>query len=258
METPVERDQIAWQGLTIGAWFSSSFTTHFPPCRFCFKPRIVVPGDACSLTSDWIKVEPYVVACRGKFSGALWKAKMTTVADPVEKLVKLLGDDTRVDDRIRATQAALALAKKRVSESLAQHYIATGEPRIQLPEDLMREEQSYERLLQALQDMKTEIAKQIRPVEQQIIQANIDHLRQAFSQESRRLSKCLEEIDDNILACRQYLQDYERIRSGLHMLNEKLIQLGADKIPVPDALGTTDLGEIVRQRIDHLRSQGKI
>lgn len=122
----------------------------------------------------------------------------------------------------------------------------------------MREEQSYERLLQALQDMKSEIAKQIRPVEQQIIQANVDHLRQSFGQESRRLSKCLEEIDDNILACRQYLQDYERIRSGLHMLNEKLTQLGSDNIPVPDGLVTTDLGEILRQRIDHLRSQGKI
>ncbi|MGH7809920.1 MAG: hypothetical protein ACREP5_06545, partial [Candidatus Binatia bacterium] len=126
------------------------------------------------------------------------------------------------------------------------------------PEDLMREEQSYERLLQALQDMKSEIAKQIRPVEQQIIQANIDHLRQSFSQESRRLSKCLEEIDDNILACRQYLQEYERIRAGLNMLNEKLIQLGADKLVLPDGLATTDLGEIIRQRIEHLRSQGKI
>ena len=183
---------------------------------------------------------------------------MSTALDPVEKLVKLLADDSRVDDRIRATHAALALAKKRVTESLAQHYLATGEPRVQIPEDLMREEQSYERLLQALQDMKSEIAKQIRPVEQQIIQANVDHLRQSFSQESRRLSKCLEEIDDNILACRQYLQDYERIRSGLKMLNEKLIQLGADAIPIPDGLATTDLGEIVRQRIEHLRAQGKI
>ena len=53
--------------------------------------------------------------------------------------------------------------------------------------------------------MKGEIAKQIRPVEEQIIQANVEHLRQTFSQESGRLSKCLEEIDDNILACRQYL-----------------------------------------------------
>jgi primosomal protein N'' len=183
---------------------------------------------------------------------------MTLAPSPVEKLVKLLADDARLDERIRDTQAALTLVKRRVSESLAQHYISMREPRIQMPEDLMREEQSYERLLQALQDMKSEIAKQIRPVEEQIIQANVDHLRQTFSQESRKLAKCLEEIDDNIMACRQYLQDYDRIRSSLYSLNEKLIQLGAESIQVPDGLPTSDLGEIIRQRIDHLRSLGKI
>src|SRR5919109_1873704 len=176
----------------------------------------------------------------------------------VEKLAKLLADEARLDEKIRDMKAALLQVQKRVSESLAQHYIAAKEPRIQIPEDLMREEESFERLLQALQDMKNEIAKQIRPVEEQIIQANVDHLRQAFNQESRKLTKCLEEIDDNILACRQYLQDYERIRSSLHGLNEKLSQLGAEGLQVPDNLPTADLGEIVRQRIEHLRSQGKI
>lgn len=183
---------------------------------------------------------------------------MTFANGPVEKLVKLIADESRIEDKIRDTQAVLTLVKRRVSESLAQHYVSMREPRIQLPEDLMREEQSYERLLQALQDMKSEIAKQIRPVEEQIIQANIDHLRQTFGQESCRLAKCLVEIDDNILACRQYLQDYDRIRSGLYSLNEKLVQLGAESIQVPDGLPTSDLSEIIRQRIDHLRSQGKI
>jgi primosomal protein N'' len=183
---------------------------------------------------------------------------MIFATGPVEKLVRLIADESRVDEKIRDTQAALTLVKRRVSESLAQHYISSREPRIQLPEDLMREEQSYERLLQALQDMKNEIAKQIRPVEEQIIQANVDHLRQTFSQESRRLSKCLDEIDDNILACRQYLQDYERVRSSLFALNEKLAQLGAESVQVPDGLPTTDLGDIVRQRIEYLRLQGKI
>jgi DUF438 domain-containing protein len=176
----------------------------------------------------------------------------------VEKLAKLLADEARLDEKIRDMKAALLQVQKRVSESLAQHYIAAKEPRIQIPEDLMREEESFERLLQALQDMKNEIAKQIRPVEEQIIQANVDHLRQIFNQESRRLNKSLEEIDDNILACRQYLQDYERIRSSLHGLNEKLAQLGAESLPVPDGLLTSDVGEIVRQRVDYLRSQGKI
>jgi neutral trehalase len=167
---------------------------------------------------------------------------VSLASSPLEKLVKLIADESRLDDKIRDTQAALMLVKKRVSESLAQHYLLMREPRIQLPEDLMREEQSYERLLQALQDMKSEITKQIRPVEEQIIQANVDHLRQTFNQETRRLLKCLEEIDDNILACRQYLQDYERIRSSLYALNEKLTQLGAESIQIPDGLPTTDLG----------------
>ena len=177
---------------------------------------------------------------------------------PVERLAKLLGDAARVDEKIRDAADALTLIRKRVSESLARHYVAMKDFRFQMPEDLMKEEQSYERLLQALQDMKAEIAKQIRPVEEQIIQANVDHLRQTFNQESRRLNKCLEEIDDNILACRQYLLDYDRIRSSLHSLNEKLCQLGADSIQVPDGLPSADLGDIVRQRIEHLRSQGKV
>jgi len=57
---------------------------------------------------------------------------------------------------------------------------------------------------------------------------------------------------------RQYLLDYDRIRSSLHGLNEKLSQLGADAIQIPEGLPSLDLGEIVRQRIEHLRSQGKI
>ena len=92
--------------------------------------------------------------------------------------------------------------------------------------------------------MKSEIAKQIRPVEEQIIQANVDHLRQTFSQESRRLSKCIEEVDDNILACQQYLQEYERIRGSLSAINQKLAQLGAEGIQVPDGLNTSDTGVV--------------
>lgn len=183
---------------------------------------------------------------------------MVPASTAVERLAKLLADETRLEEKIRDTKAALSIVQKRVSESLAKHYIAMKEPRIQMPEDLMREEESFERLLQALQDMKGEIAKQIRPVEEQIIQANVDYLRQTFTQESRRLCKCLEEIDDNILACRQFLEDYERIRSNLHNLNEKISQLGAEALVLPDGLPNLDLGEIVRDRIEQLRAQGKI
>ncbi len=75
---------------------------------------------------------------------------MALATGPIERLVQLISDESVVDAKIRETEAALALVKKRVSQSLAQHYISMREPRIQLPEELMSEEQSYERLLQAL------------------------------------------------------------------------------------------------------------
>lgn len=183
---------------------------------------------------------------------------MMPVSAAVIKLAELLTDEARIDEQIHDTQAALTLVHKRVSERLAQRYMATKEPRVEIPEDLMKEEESFERLLQALHDMKGEIAKQIRPVEEQIIQTDVEHLRHSFDEESRNLNKCLEEIDDNILACRQHLQDYEHIRSGLDELNEKLGQMGAERIAVPDGLPTIEFDEIVQQRLEYLRSQGKI
>lgn len=176
----------------------------------------------------------------------------------IGQLAKLLSDEESIEQKIRDTQAALTEVKKKISESLVQHYVAMQEPKAYMPEELMKEEQSYERLLQALQDMKSEIAKQIRPVEEQIIQASVDHLRQSFDREAQKLGQCLESIDQNILACRRFLQEYEQIRSDLHGLNEKLSQLGANSLQVPDYLPTTDLGEVVKGRIEHLRNQGKI
>ena len=67
---------------------------------------------------------------------------MAPVSGPVERLVKLLQDETRIDEKIRDAKTAVSLVRKRVSETLAQHYIATRETRIQVPEDLMKEEQS--------------------------------------------------------------------------------------------------------------------
>ena len=184
--------------------------------------------------------------------------KTTPVFTVLIKLARLRADEARLDQQIHDTQAALKLAQRRVSERLAQRYTATNDPTIEIPEDLMKEEDSFERLLLALHDMKDEITKQIRPVEEQLIQTNIEHLRHSFNEESQNLNKCLEEIDDNILACRQYWQDYERISSDLDALNEKLIQMGIEPVAVADRLPRSDFGEALQRRLEYLRSQGKI
>jgi len=200
-----------------------------------------------------------------KHRGDLRRTEMMPAAAAVEQLAKLLADEARLDGRIRDTETALSRIKKQISESLVQRYAnlvqrygTVSEEKIEMPEDLMKQEQSYERLLHALQEMKDEIVRQIRPVEEQIVRSSLDQLRQSFEHESQRLSKCLEEIDHKLVDCRTYLEEYERARSTLHDLNEQLLGFGGEPLPVADHLPSHDLGEIIKNRVEHLKSQGKI
>jgi hypothetical protein len=172
-------------------------------------------------------------------------------------LAKLMADEALAEEKIHASQAALAAIKKKISESLVQSYITHG-PNINMPEDLMSQEQYYERLLLALQEMKREIAQRIRPLELQIIEANREHLRETFEEYTRKLGACLVAIDEHILTCRQHLEEYNAIRSALQNLNDKLVQLGAIPLDFPAGPAGNDLTEVIRSRLEHLRSQGKI
>lgn len=176
----------------------------------------------------------------------------------IEELAKLLAEEGRVEEKIRETRAALADIRKRTSESLVHRYVSMIEERVTMSEDIMKEEQSYERLLQALLDMKSEIAKQIRPVEEQIVQANVDQIKQMFEQKKNMLGDCLDAIKQKILDCRLHIEEYDRIRSDLDSLNKRLSRLGADLLPLPEPLPTTDLGDLITRCIEDLRSQRKL
>ena len=182
---------------------------------------------------------------------------MTTLVDSVSSLARLMADEALAEEKIHASRAALAAIKKKISESLVQSYITHG-TNISMPEDLMGQEQYYERLLLALQEMKREIAQKIRPLELQIIEANREHLREAFEEYSRQLNGSLISVDEHILACRQHLEEYHKIRSGLQSLNDKLSQLGAVPLNGPTEPSGSDLGDLIRSRLEHLKSRGKI
>ena len=55
------------------------------------------------------------------------------------------------------------------------------------------------------------------------VNAEIDG--QTFDGERNKLGKCLQGLDQKIMDCRQYVKEYQRIRSNLHTLNESLDQL---------------------------------
>ena len=114
-----------------------------------------------------------------------------TQPEPIEELHKFLTDRKQLSEKIGEVQGSLSQVKKKISESLLQQYVTTTTEKVTIKEDLMRDEQSYERLLQALRDMHKEIEERIRPVEEQIVQAEVDYLKGQFERQQNALADCL-------------------------------------------------------------------
>ena len=117
---------------------------------------------------------------------------------------------------------------------------------------------SYESLLGTLQQMKEEILNQIKPLEEQIVYAGAEEQKKSFADNADKLAKCLAAIDGNIFKCHEHVKEYDGIRSALHEINERISQLGSERMPVANGLANLDLAEVIKERIEYLRSQKKI
>jgi hypothetical protein len=122
---------------------------------------------------------------------------------------------------------------------------------------LVKEEQSYERLLQALRDMQAQIEERVRPVAEQVVQAEIARLRSLSEEHRSALSDCLAHIDQSILSCRSQLDHYQQTRSNLVALNERLRKLGAHPESAPE-LPAENLKDLILARVEGLRVDGKL
>lgn len=86
-----------------------------------------------------------------------------------------------------------------------------------------------------------------------------EHLVRALQEgEARRISQCIEDIDHRLLDCRKSLKEYRRLRWALRTINGQLSRFGAEPLAVADDLPAQDLTEIIKSRIDHFKSTGKI
>lgn len=122
----------------------------------------------------------------------------------------------------------------------------------------MKEEQAYERLMRRLRDMQARIDEGVRPMAEQVFQTEIERLRGLSEQQRSILQDCIARIDQSILNCRAQMDDYRQARSDLVALNERLANLGAEPVPVPDDFTQDNLGELILSRLEGLRAQGKI
>jgi hypothetical protein len=87
-----------------------------------------------------------------------------------------------------------------------------------------------------------------------------EHLIRALQEgEARRISQCIEQIDHRLIDCRKSLEEYRRVRDSLRLINTELSKLGQQPLSVEeDDLPGHDLSEIIKWRIDHFKSKGKL
>ena len=86
-----------------------------------------------------------------------------------------------------------------------------------------------------------------------------EHLVRALQEgEARRISQCIQDIDHRLMDCRKSLEEYRRLHTTLRTINSQLSRLGAEPLAVTDDLPAQDLTDIIKSRIDHFKSTGKI
>jgi len=122
----------------------------------------------------------------------------------------------------------------------------------------MNEKHAYERMLEGLKEMQSQIEERVRPVVVQVVQVEIDRLHGLAERHQSHLKECLGRIDERLLSCQDQLQEYRQARSDLLSLNHCLADLGAEPAAIPDDVPSETLSDIIHARLDGLKLLGKI
>ncbi len=117
--------------------------------------------------------------------------------------------------------------------------------------------QGYEQILRELRDIRVQIEERIRPVARCAVQAEVERLLGLFEQQKNRLRQCLEDIDRDLLDCRNHLVEYHEIRDELALANERLKSLGAEPLSLPEFPSPGSLVEMIVQRLQAPREDKK-
>ena len=105
--------------------------------------------------------------------------------------------------------------------------------------------QSYEHILRDLRELRAQIEERVRPMAQSAVQAEVQRLLGLFEQRKERLRDCLAQIDRNLLDCRNQLVQYDEIRAELAKANERLADLGAEPLDLPEFPSPGGLVEMI-------------
>lgn len=177
---------------------------------------------------------------------------------PTEHLRELMQQQGKVTEKFASLESALNAIRENLSAASSPQGMNNTVPQVGMTENSVNEEQIYDRLFRALQDMKAQIEERIRPVAEQVVQAEVERLRDLSQRQKNALEECLTQIDRSILGCRTHVSAYRERRSDLAAVNQQLTKLGAEPMPFPEEVSAADFEDIIKARVAGLQSEGKI
>jgi hypothetical protein len=176
--------------------------------------------------------------------------------DPLKQLQSFIDDRSQVLEKISSIQSVLQ-AIRSAGLASSETEPATTSPAENHPRPDARE-RPYDLVLTTLRDMRAQVEGRLRPLAEEILRAEETWLRDRYGREHQRLQECAERIDQCILDCRERIDEYEKGRAELARLNQRLVALGADPVPLPESLGTDHIASVISERFNALRRQSKL
>jgi hypothetical protein len=170
----------------------------------------------------------------------------------------LLHEQGNAIEQFAGLESALNLIRENLSLASSPQGINNTVPHVCTRENSMKEEQTYERLFRALEGIKAQIEERVRPVAEQVVQAEVERLRDLSQRHKSALEECLTQIDRSILGCRTHVNAYRERCFDLAVVNKRLAKLGAEPMPFTEKISAANFDDIIQARVAGLHSEGKI
>lgn len=176
---------------------------------------------------------------------------------PTRPLYEPQQERGNVTDKIVSIEAALNSIRDHLCAATARPVKSDARPQDASGKFFAQEEGSYRRLFRALEDMRVQLEHHVRPVAEQVVQAEVERLRDLSKHHKEALQECLSKIDQSILGCRNQVNAYRDTCSDLVDLNARLAKLGVDPVPIPQHIPVANFEDVIKARVEELQSKGK-
>lgn len=115
-----------------------------------------------------------------------------------------------------------------------------------------------ERLFQRFQETEKNITENLRRLGEEIRNTRLAMLEETFEQQKNVAVDCVDAIDRQLVKLSASIEEYQQLQSSLAASGEAISNLRGSAPEMPPLVAAETVAAFVTERIDTLKSQGKL